>query len=47
MPGFYHKPKSVEDLVDFLVMKIFDALGLPHEFPHAWRPARGAGEDLE
>lgn len=37
MPGFYHEPRSIEDLVDFIVMKVFDVLGLEHGLPHAWR----------
>ncbi len=37
MPGFYHDPKSIDDLVDFVVMKVFDSLSLPHDFPHAWK----------
>lgn len=30
-PGFYHRPKSVDDLVNFVVQKIMDRLGL--EYP--------------
>ncbi len=41
MPGFYHDPRSVEDLVDFVVMKVFDVLGMEHQLPHAWRGGRG------
>ena len=26
-PGFYHEPKSIEDLVDFMVARILDHLG--------------------
>lgn len=29
MPGFYHRPKTVEDLVDFVVARILDHLGVP------------------
>ena len=28
MPGFYHRPKSVADLVDFVVGRIVDQLGI-------------------
>ena len=28
MPGFYHKPETVEELVDFVVGKILDQLGV-------------------
>ncbi|MCY0868704.1 MAG: UbiX family flavin prenyltransferase [Desulfurococcus sp.] len=29
-PGFYIKPRSIDDLVNFIVGKIFDALGVEH-----------------
>ena len=35
-PGFYNKPKSVDDLVDFVVAKILDQLGLEHELQVRW-----------
>ena len=36
MPGFYHKPKTVIDLVDFIVGKVFDQLGLEHDLFRRW-----------
>ncbi|MBX6394508.1 MAG: UbiX family flavin prenyltransferase [Alicyclobacillaceae bacterium] len=36
MPGFYHQPKSVEDLVDFIVGKILDQLQIPHDLFRRW-----------
>ena len=35
-PGFYNKPKSVDDLVDFVVGKILDQLGVGHELQARW-----------
>ncbi|QLE84229.1 UbiX family flavin prenyltransferase [Shewanella sp. Scap07] len=35
-PGFYHSPKSVEDLVDFMVARILDHLGIEHVFTQRW-----------
>jgi 4-hydroxy-3-polyprenylbenzoate decarboxylase len=32
-PGFYHRPTHVEDLVDFLVARILDHVGVAHELP--------------
>ena len=37
MPGFYHKPKKIEELVDFIVGKILDQLGLEHHLFTRWR----------
>lgn len=36
MPAFYHSPRSVEDLVDFVVGKVLEALGLEHRLYRAW-----------
>lgn len=34
MPAFYHQPQSIGDLVDFVVGKILDRLGVAHQqFP--------------
>lgn len=35
-PGFYHHPKSVEDLVDFVVARILDRIGVPHALMQRW-----------
>lgn len=35
-PGFYHHPQSVQDLVDFVVARILDHLGVPHALMEAW-----------
>lgn len=31
MPGFYHHPRTVEDLVDFMVARVLDSLQIGHE----------------
>ncbi len=36
MPGFYHKPESIDDLVNFVVGKILDQLDVPHELFTRW-----------
>ena len=36
MPGFYTLPRSVEDMVDFMVGKALDHLGVPHELMARW-----------
>lgn len=35
-PGFYHRPDSVEDLVDFVVARILDQLAVPHTLMKRW-----------
>ena len=37
MPGFYHRPKRVEDLVDFVVGRILDQIGQKHELVERWK----------
>lgn len=35
-PGFYMLPKSIDDLVDFVVGKLLDLLELPHQLNTRW-----------
>jgi 4-hydroxy-3-polyprenylbenzoate decarboxylase len=35
-PGFYHRPVSAEDLVDFVVARVLDQLGITHELLPRW-----------
>ena len=37
MPGFYHRPTTVAQLVDFVVGKILDRLRVPHRLVEPWR----------
>ncbi len=39
-PGFYHHPTTFEELVDFTVGKILDALDVPHELTERWNVRR-------
>lgn len=35
-PGWYHRPRSTEDLVDFIVARICDQLGIAHDLSRRW-----------
>jgi 4-hydroxy-3-polyprenylbenzoate decarboxylase len=35
-PGFYHRPGSVDDLVNFIVARVLDHLGVPHRLVARW-----------
>ncbi|HEY9198022.1 MAG TPA: flavin prenyltransferase UbiX [Gammaproteobacteria bacterium] len=35
-PGFYHRPESIDDLVDFIVARILDQLDIAHELAVRW-----------
>lgn len=37
MPGFYHRPQTLEDLVDHLVGKILDRLDISHQLFPRWK----------
>ena len=36
MPGYYHQPQSIADLVDFVVARICDQLQIPHQLSRRW-----------
>lgn len=35
-PGFYHRPQTVDDMVDFVVARILDHLQVPHALMQRW-----------
>ena len=35
-PGFYHHPRSIEELVDFIVARILDQLHIPNQLVKRW-----------
>lgn len=36
MPGFYHRPKTVDSLVDYIAGKVLDLFGLEHDLYRRW-----------
>jgi flavin prenyltransferase len=35
-PGFYNDPQSIADIVDFVVARVLDQLGVPHALQPRW-----------
>ena len=46
-PGFYGHPRTIEDLVDFVVARVLDQLGVEHKLGPRWGAARGATPRFE
>ncbi len=44
-PGFYHRPQRVEDLVDFIVTRVLDHLGVPNNLLPRWGDKRGGSTE--
>ncbi len=46
-PGFYMSPKTVADLVDFVVGKLLDLIDVPHELNTCWADRLEAAANLQ
>jgi 4-hydroxy-3-polyprenylbenzoate decarboxylase len=44
-PGWYHGVKSLDDLIDFVVARILDQLGIPHSLMRRWGEDSGRDAD--
>jgi len=45
-PGFYHRPQTIEALVDHLVFRILDHLGVPHSQETRWKGVKDQSSEL-
>jgi 4-hydroxy-3-polyprenylbenzoate decarboxylase len=45
-PGFYARPQAVGDLVDFVVARVLDQLGIAHELGPRWGEERVGAEPV-
>lgn len=36
-PGFYHRPQTIEDIVNFIVSRVLDSLGIENSLYPKWR----------
>jgi flavin prenyltransferase len=43
-PGFYHRPQTIEQLVDHLVFRVLDQFGIPHPTGTRWRGEESLGD---
>jgi 4-hydroxy-3-polyprenylbenzoate decarboxylase len=47
MPGWYHRPRHLRDLIDFVVARICDQLGIQNALVPRWNAGTAAGDPLE
>jgi flavin prenyltransferase len=43
MPGFYHRPKTIDDLVEHFIHRLLDHLGVSHVQPTRWEGSKPKG----
>jgi 4-hydroxy-3-polyprenylbenzoate decarboxylase len=47
VPSFYHRPKSIQDIVDQTIGKIFDYMGIRHDLFQRWGEDADTGQTVQ
>ena len=47
VPSFYHMPKTIEDIIDQTVGKVFDFMGIEHNLFNRWGEGSGERENQD
>ena len=47
VPSFYHRPKSIQDIVDQTIGKIFDYMGIGHDLFQRWGEGADKGQRVQ
>jgi 4-hydroxy-3-polyprenylbenzoate decarboxylase len=47
VPSFYHKPKTIQDIVDQTIGKVFDYMGIEHNLFQRWGENQGKVENQD
>lgn len=44
LPGFYHRPQTIADMIDHTVSRVIDLLGIPHTLAPRWNGLTAANK---
>jgi len=47
IPSFYHQPKTIQDIVDQTIGKIFDYMGIQHNLFQRWGESNVTGQRIQ
>ena len=47
IPSFYHQPKTIQDIVDQTIGKIFDYMGVQHNLFQRWEESNVTGQRIQ